>query len=128
MIVVDSSVLIDFLRGIGSPQVDRLKTVIRRERPLLGDLVLCEVLRGARDEADEIEIRRRLAFLTSVEMVGERAASQAAHFHRLLRRDGVTVGVVDLLIATFCIVNRHLLLHSDSDFAPMVQHLGLVEA
>ena len=129
MIVADSSAWIDYLRDARTPTTDRLERLLGRGRLLLGDIILCEVLRGARDEADAIRIREKLSALPVVDMVGETVAAQAAFNYRLLRRQGVTVrNTVDLLIATFCITNGHQLLHNDRDFAPMVQHLGLVEA
>lgn len=129
MIVVDTSVLIASLRGASQPEVDRLASLMDRERLLLGDLVLCEVLRGARDEGEAIRLRERLLVFTPVEMVGEQVAARAALHYRLLRQKGVTVrNTVDLLIGTFCVMNRHRLLHDDRDFRPMVEHLGLVEA
>lgn len=129
MIVVDSSVLIDFFEGRTTVQVDQFKRRLARGEPmLLGDLVLHEVLRGARDGGSEMRIRQGLASLRLVEMVGEQVAFRAALHYRLLRSHGVTLATVDLLIGTFCVANRHRLLHSDRDFAPMVQHLGLMEA
>ena len=129
MIVVDTSVLIDFLRGEATPQVARLKSLAQRQHLLIGDLVLCEVLRGARGEGEAVRIRERLAEFTFAEMVGEQVATRAALHYRALRQQGVTVrNVVDTLIATFCIVNRHRLLHNDRDFTPMVKCLGLMEA
>ena len=129
MIVADSSAWIDALRRSGTPTAERLDRLLGRRRLLLGDLILCELLRGTRDEADAIRIREKLSALPVAEMVGEAVAAEAAFNYRLLRRQGVTVrNTVDLLIATFCITNGHQLLHNDRDFAPMVQHLGLVEA
>jgi len=129
LIVADSSAWIDGLRRSGTPTAERLDQLLGRGRLLLGDLILCEVLRGARDEADAIRIREKLSALPVVDMVGETVAAQAALNYRLLRRQGITIrNTIDLLIATFCIVNGHQLLHNDRDFKPMVEHLGLVEA
>jgi len=129
VIVADSSAWIDGLRRSRTPAAERLDGLLGRRRLLLGDIILCEVLRGARDEADAIRIREKLSVVPVVDMVGEAVAAQAAFNYRLLRRQGVTVrNTVDLLIATFCIVNGHQLLHNDRDFRPMVEHLGLVEA
>ena len=129
MIVADSSAWIDGLRRSGTPTAERLDRLLGQGRLLLGDLILREVLRGARDEAHAVRMREKLSALPVIEMVGETVASQAAFNYRLLRRLGVTVhGTVDLLIGTFCIVNGHQLLHNDRDFRPMVEHLGLVEA
>ena len=129
MIVADSSAWIDYLRDARTPTTDRLDRLLGRGRLLLGDVILLEVMRGARDEAHAVRIREKLSALPVVDMVGEHIATSAALYYRLLRRKGVTVhGTIDLLIATFCIVNGHQLLHNDRDFKPMVEHLGLVEA
>ncbi len=129
MIVADTSAWIDYLRDARTPTTERLERLLGRGRLLLGDVVLLEVLRGARDEAHAVRIREKLSALPVTEMVGEDIATSAALHYRLLRRRGVTIrGTVDLLIGTFCIVNGHELLHNDRDFRPMVEHLGLVEA
>lgn len=129
MIVADSSAWIDGLRRSGTPTAERLDRLLGRRRLLLGDIILCEVLRGARDEAHAARIREKLSSLPVADMVGATVAAQAAFNYRLLRRQGITVrNTVDLLIATFCIINGHQLLHNDRDFAPMVEHLGLMEA
>jgi predicted nucleic acid-binding protein len=129
LIVVDSSVLIDFFYDAKGQHIDRFLFLMGREQLLLGDLVLCEVLRGARSEDEAIRIREKLLAFATVEMVGEITALRAAINYRVLRKGGVTMAsTVDLLIGTFCILNRHRLLHNDSDFKPMVEHLGLMEA
>lgn len=128
MIVVDTSVLIDFLRRAATPQVARFKVLVSKQHPLLGDLVLCEVLRGARDAGEVVRIREKLGMLYVVEMVGEQLAVRAALNQLALRQKGITLGTIDLLIGTFCIANGHRLLHNDRHFRPMVEHLGLVEA
>ena len=86
MIVVDSSVLVDFLADRYTPQVARLSHLLRRERLLLGDIVLCEILRGARSEEQAVMMSERLARFMSVEMVGEQVAIRAALHYRTLRR------------------------------------------
>jgi predicted nucleic acid-binding protein len=129
VIVADTSVWIDYLRDRGTPQTERLEGLLGRRRLLLGDLIVCELLRGARDEGEAVRIGERLSPLPVAEMVGQRVAVQAALHFRILRRHGVTIrNTVDLLIGTFCIANGHQLLHSDRDFKPMVEHLGLAEA
>ena len=129
MIIVDSSVWIDFLRDTKTSQVARLNALLEIEVLLLGDLVLCEVLRGARNEGEAVRIGERLSVLPRVSMVGDEIAEKAAVNYRKLRASGITIrNTVDLLIGTFCIANGHQLLHSDRDFKPMVEHLGLAEA
>lgn len=129
MIVADSSAWIDYLRWTRSPAAEQVDRLLGRGRLLIGDIILCEVLRGARNEADAARIQQRLSALPLVEMVGRDIAERAAFHYRTLRGLGVTVrSTIDLIIGTFCIINGHRLLHNDRDFAPMVQHLGLLEA
>ena len=128
MIVVDSSVWIDFLGGRNFPHVRRLRAIFDVEEIVVGDLMLCEVLQGVSDErrAREVEsILRRFAIVT---MAGDAIAVTAARNFRYLRSVGITVRkTIDLLIGTWCIENRTPLLHNDSDFRPMARHLGLIE-
>jgi predicted nucleic acid-binding protein len=128
VIVVDSSVWIDFLRGRNLAHVRRLRTIFDVEEIVVGDLMLCEVLQGVSDErrAREVEsILRRFAIVT---MAGDAIAVTAARNFRYLRNVGITVRkTIDLLIGTWCIENRTPLLHNDGDFHPMARHLGLVE-
>lgn len=126
MIVVDSSVLIDFLRRADTPQVLTLRTIEDPNTVIIGDLVLLEVLRGARDDLHAARLRRDLGGFSRQSMLNERIALRAAENFRRLRSLGKTVRKTpDLIIGTFCIENRHALLHSDRDFDPMVEHLGL---
>ena len=128
MIVVDSSIWIAHLRGLDSPGARRLRQVICEDddRVLVGDVVLLEVLQGARDEASAVRIERALRAHRVVPMLDERLAPMAAGFYRRLRRQGITVRkTMDMIIGTFCIDGGHELLHDDRDFAPMAEHLGL---
>jgi predicted nucleic acid-binding protein len=93
---------------------------------LVGDLIMTEVLQGARDEAHAARIERGLRAFGVVRMLDDALAVQAARHYRALRTRGITVRkTIDLLIATFCIARGHTLLHDDRDFAPMADHLGL---
>ena len=128
MIVVDSSVWIANLRGTGSEQVRKLHALAETEddQLLVCDLVLLEVLQGARDEAHAARIERGLRCYPIAPMLSDRLAIQAAYNHRSLRGRGITVRkTVDMIIGTFCIEGGHRLLHDDRAFDPMVQHLGL---
>lgn len=128
MIVVDSSVWIDFLNGRDAPHVRRLDTFLGISEIVVGDLVLCEVLQGLASERKAREVEARLRPFAVVSMAGETIAIAAARNFRYLRSRGITIGkTIDLLIGTWCIENRVSLLHNDSDFRPMVRHLGLVE-
>jgi predicted nucleic acid-binding protein len=129
LIVVDTSVWIDGLRRARTRQVERLDSLLGRGLLILGDLVLYELLRGARGEGEAVRIGERLSVLPVVVMAGESISVAAARNYRLLRSRGITVrSPIDLLIGTFCIENAHRLLHNDRDFLPMVEHLGLLEA
>lgn len=129
MILVDSSVWIDYFRGSVTPETDRLDVLLGSEPLLVGDLILTEVLQGFAAERDFQEARRLLAALDVVTLGGPAIALQAAHNFRTLRRLGVTVRkAIDTVIATYCIANDLMLLYSDRDFAPFVEHLGLRSA
>lgn len=126
MIVVDSSVWVDYFNGLATPQTDALDRLLSRALVLMGDIILIEVLQGFRSDRDFRQARRLLEPLAFSEMLGKDVALQSASNYRRLRRRGITVRkTIDVIIATFCIVNGHSLLHSDRDFDAMEQHLGL---
>jgi predicted nucleic acid-binding protein len=125
VILVDSSVWIAHLRGHRTPATIKLEEAAAREPLLIGDLILLEVLQGARDEAHAARIERGLRRYMLVPLLGADLAPRAARNYRALKKLGVTIKIADIVIGTFCIAHRHLLLHDDRDFAPMEQHLGL---
>lgn len=126
MILVDSSVWIDYFRGVVTPQSDRLDGLLGREPLATGDVVLTEVLQGFTSDRDFNQALRLLSSLTLVQIGGEDVVVQAARNFRSLRALGVTVRkTIDTLIATRCIQDGHALLYSDRDFDPFVEHLGL---
>jgi len=128
VIVVDSSVWIDFLNGRDVPHVQCLRAVLGTDEIVVGDLMLCEVLQGLGGERAAREVEALLRRFEIVSMAGDAIAAVAARNFRSLRRRGITVRkTIDLLIGTWCIENRRPLLHNDSDFHPMAQHLGLIE-
>ncbi|WP_409190937.1 PIN domain nuclease [Bradyrhizobium sp. RDM4] len=128
MIVVDSSVWIDFLNGRSAPQVRRLRMVLGVDEIIVGDLMLCEVLQGLSTARAAQELEALLRRFDVVPMVSDAIAVAAARNFRTLRARGITVRkTVDLLIGTWCIENSRPLLHNDSDFRPMARYLGLVE-
>ena len=128
MIVVDSSIWIAHLRGLESPGVRRLRNLIEEDddRILVGDVILLEVLQGARDETQAVRIETALRSFRIVQMLDVRLAVMAADYYRRLRRQGITVRkTMDMIIGTFCIDGGHELLHDDRDFLAMAEHLGL---
>jgi predicted nucleic acid-binding protein len=128
VIVVDSSVWIDFLNGRNAPHVRRLRAVLGTDEVIVGDLMLCEVLQGLGSERAAQEIEALLRRFEIVPMAGDSIAVAAARNFRSLRSRGITIRkTIDLLIGTWCIENRRPLLHNDSDFHPMARYLGLIE-
>ncbi len=126
MILVDSSVWIDYFRGTVTPQTDRLDSLLGTELVATGDLILTEVLQGFVSDKDFNQARKLLTALIVVDLAGQRIAVQAAKNFRALRAAGVTARkTIDTVIATYCIENRVPLLYSDRDFDPFVEHLGL---
>lgn len=129
MILVDSSVWIAHLRGSWTVGTAKLEAASGREPILVGDLILLEVLQGARDEAHATRIERGLRRFDVVPLLDADLAPRAARNYRKLRDLGVTIRkTADIIIGTFCIERRCSLLHDDRDFAPMEKHLGLVAA
>jgi predicted nucleic acid-binding protein len=126
MIFVDSSVWIDYLRDVDSAVVHKLDSLIGGELLATGDLVLAEVLQGTDGERAFQQALMTLRTTQIIRVADEIAAVQAARNYRILRANGITVRkTIDTLIATRCILDGHELLHSDRDFDPFVEHLGL---
>ena len=126
MLVVDTSVWIDYFNGVKNPQTDFLDTVLDNTPIIIGDLILAEVLQGFRHDPDFEKIRRTLGKFMQASMVNPVLAVQSARNYRLLQQKGITVRkTIDSLIATFCIENDHQLLHNDSDFDGYEKYLGL---
>jgi len=126
VILVDSSVWIDYFKGTITAQTEILDKLLGHEPLAIGDLILTEVLQGFAEEHDFNEARKMLTSLMVVELGGREIAIQAAKNFRALRVLGVTVrGTIDTLIATRCIKSGYDLLHNDRDFDPFTKHLGL---
>ena len=126
MILVDSSVWIDFFRNKPTPQAEWLDRNLGIEGLVVGDLILAEVLQGFKDDKGFNEAKRLLGQLEQVNIGGADLAVEAARNYRRLRAAGLTVrGTVDVLIATRCLADGLRLLHSDRDFDAFEQHLGL---
>ena len=129
MIVVDSSVWIGHLRNLITPPVLKLRSLRRDEAVLVGDLILLEVLQGARDDPHSALLEGILRRLEIVTLADDRLVVMAARNRRTLRSFGISSReTVNLIIGTFCIEHGHELLHDDRDFEPMHEHLGLRRA
>jgi predicted nucleic acid-binding protein len=126
VIVVDTSVWINKFRGIQTAAVQMLSKIDDGATILVGDVVLLELLQGARSEAQAQKIERSMRAFAFDQMLDRRLAVAAARNFRALRGLGFTIRTsVDLIIGTYCIEHGHLLLQDDRDFAPMAKHLGL---
>ena len=126
MIIVDSSVWIDYFNGKISPHTNKLDELLGQEVLAIGELILSEVLRGFRQDADYHTAKQLMLSLTVFDMVGMELAIRSAENYRLLRKKGLTVRkMADVMIATFCIEHQHALLFADKDFLPFVEHLKL---
>lgn len=129
VILVDSSVWIDFFRGLTTPQTEKLDALLGKEPLAVGDLILTEVLQGFGSEKDFNTARKLLTSLDIVDLGGEKITIQAARNHRILRTRGVTIRkTIDTVIATRCVEGNYALLYGDRDFDPFVEHLGLRSA
>lgn len=126
MVIVDTTVWVDYFRGIRNPETDWLDAELDRQRLGLTDIILCEVLQGVHDDSAAADVERRLRKLEVFETGGVEFASEAARNYRVLRARGHTVRkTIDCLIATFCIRSGHSLLHRDRDFDPFETYLEL---
>ena len=126
MLLVDSTVWIDYFNGQVTPQTDYLDRILSDQMVLVGDLILAEVLQGFRSEAEFELARQAMDNFEQTSLIDPALAVQSARYYRTLRKLGVTVRkTIDCLIATYCIENDHILLHNDSDYDGFEQHLGL---
>ena len=126
MVVVDSTVWVDYFNGFQTPETDWLDVQLDRQRLGIMPLILCEVLQGLRSEREAAQVKTELLRLEVLDRFTADIAAHAAMSYRLLRRRGITVRkTVDVLIASFCIHEQHALLHRDRDFDPFEQYMGL---
>lgn len=126
MILVDSSVWIDYFNGQSTPQVEILDQLLDTQPLAIGDIILTEVLQGFRQDTDYATAKQLLTSLTIFQLINPDLSIKSADNFRDLRKRGITVRkTIDVIIATFCIEANHALLFSDRDFIPFAQYLGL---
>jgi predicted nucleic acid-binding protein len=129
MILVDTSVWIDYLNGKENSLTNILDKALIDGLVSIGDLILLEILQGIKTEREYNKTRTTLALLEQYEMFGHSMVEKCAENFRFLRKKGITIRKTnDVIIATFCIENNLPLLFSDRDFIPFVDHLGLISA
>jgi predicted nucleic acid-binding protein len=126
VIIVDTSVWIDYFNGACTPQADLLDDLLGERLLAVGDLILAELLQGFDTEADARRALTLLEPLEFLEMAGRDVAIQSATNYRRLRRRGATVRkTIDMIIGTYCLMHDHEILHSDREFDVLAKHLGL---
>ncbi len=126
MIVADTSVWIDYVRGVDAPHTNLLDYELDHSRIATGDLIIAEFLQGFRNDEDYQNAKQIMESLEYHDFVGKEIALRAAQNFRKLRTSGITIPkTIDVIIATFCIENDFELLHNDRDFDPMEELLGL---
>ena len=126
MVIVDTTVWVDYFRGTRNPETEWLDQEADKRRLGLTDLILCEVLQGVRSDREFSEVRAELIQFELFENGGVELAIAAARNFRNIRERGLTVRkTIDCLIATFCLTHSHTLLHRDRDFDVFERNLGL---
>lgn len=125
MVIIDTTVWIDYLRGIVSKETAWFESELKRQRFGLTDLILCEILQGVPDENTARRVLRELSLFEIYNTGGEDMVVAARNF-RLLRQRGRTVRkTIGGLIATFCLRQGFSLLHCDRDYNHFAAVLGL---
>ena len=126
MILVDTSVWIDYFNGKESRETNTLDAALIDGTVSIGDMILLEILQGFRNDNDYNKAKSTLASLEQYEMFGHNMVTKCAGNYRTLRKKGMTIRkTTDIIIATFCIENQFPLLFSDRDFIPLVKYLNL---
>jgi len=126
VILVDTSVWIDYFNGNNNRATDSLDDLLVEGTVAIGDLIYLEILQGIRNDGDYRTVKSRLTALTIYELFGIDAVERCAKSYRTLRKKGATVRkTADVIIASFCIHHEIPLLFLDKDFIPFVQILGL---
>ena len=129
MIIVDTSVWIDYFNGTKSEETNILDSALESGEVAIGDLIFLEILQGFRNDKDYKQAKDMLLVLDQYEMFGHKMVAKCAENYRCLRKKGITIRkTADVIIATFCIENQIPLLFSDRDFLPFVKHLKLTTA
>ena len=126
MIIVDTSVWIDYFNGKDTDETNLLDAALGNQEVAIGDLIALEILRGFRLDKDYNTAKKHLGNLHQYSMLSPELALKAADYYRKLRKKGVTIRkTADVIIATFCIEEKLPLLYTDRDFTPFTEYLKL---
>jgi predicted nucleic acid-binding protein len=126
VILVDTSVWIDYFKGLDTQETNLLDLALGNNDVAIGDLILLEILQGFRSDKEYKIAKEHLSALHQFNMLTTELAINAAENYRALRKQGITIRkTADVIIATFCIENSLPLLFTDRDFIPFVQNLKL---
>ena len=128
MILVDTSIWIDYFNGIENKETNILDIALIDGSVVIGDIIVMEILQGFRNDKDYNKAKRSLVTLEQFEMFSKNMVFKCADNYRALRKRGITIRkTADVIIASFCIENKIPLLFSDRDFMPFVKHLNLLQ-
>ena len=127
MVLVDTTVWTDYVRGLKTPHTNALDYELLHNQVITGDLLMAEFLQGFRNDRDFEAAKEIMNSLIYCDMLGKDIALKSAENFRFLRKNGITIRkTADIIIGTFCIEHKLHLLHNDRDFEPMEKHLGLL--
>ncbi len=127
MILVDTSVWIDYFNGRESRETNTLDAVLADDTVAIGDIIFLEILQGFKHDKDYNRAKKTLSILGQYEMLGRNMVTKCADNYRALRKKGITIRkTTDIIIATFCIDNKLPLLYSDRDFTSFTKYLNLI--
>ncbi len=127
MILVDTSVWIDYLNGRESRKTNTLDAALANDTVVIGDIIFLEILQGFKHDKDYNKAKKNLSILDQYEMLGRNMVTKCADNYRALRKKGITIRkTTDIIIATFCIDHKLPLLYSDRDFTPFTKYLNLI--
>ena len=126
MVFVDTTVWIDYVRGLDTPYTNALDYELIHNQVITGDLIMVEFFQGFHSDKDFEAAKEIMDSLIYCDMLGKDIALKSAMNFRLLQKNGITIRkTADIIIGTFCIENNFPLLHNDRDYTPMEKYLGL---
>ena len=126
MILVDTSVWVDYFNGIINRKTNNLDTILGNDIVITCDIILTEILQGFRNDKDYRIAKKHMDSIYYYQLINKDISIKAADNFRFLKTKGITLRkTTDILIGTFCIEYNIPLLHNDKDFEPMEKYLDL---